>query len=183
MGGRSSGTIVSSLALGGKFTQSNSGFGGNVPKDWINLKPVPSWVETAIDVADVGFSASIVGLTAWYTFKYPGVADLMKLDGIASIPGKYDDFVEGLGYAFVFVETGIDVYNNWQQGQSAGYIVASGAYTLGTGLAITWGSAKLGAYIGTSIGGPVGFVVGGVAGILIGLGLEWLSDEIKEWIF
>ena len=161
----------------------NSGFGGNFTKDWINLKPVPSLVETAVDVADVGFSASIVGLTAWYTLKYPGVADLMKLDGIASIPGKYADFVEGLGYAFVFVETGIDVYNNWQKGQSAGYIFASGAYTFGTGMAITWGSAKLGAYIGTSIGGPVGFIVGGVAGILIGLGLEWLSDEIKEWIF
>ena len=183
MGGRSSGALISSLEVGGKFTQSNSGFGGNISKDWINLKPVPSWVKTAIDVADVGFSASIVGLTAWYTFKYPGVTDLMKLDGIASIPGKYADFVEGLGYAFVFVETGIDVYNNWQQGQSAGYIVASGAYTLGTGLAITWGSAKVGAYIGTSIGGPVGFVAGGVAGILIGLGLDWLLDEIKEWIF
>ena len=178
-----SGGMVSSLSLGGKFTPSNSGFGGNFTKDWINLKPVPSWVETAIDIADVGFSASIVGLTAWYTLKYPGVADLMKLDGIASIPGKYADFVEGLGYAFVFVETGIDVYNNWQKGQSAGYIFASGAYTFGTGMAITWGSAKLGAYIGTSIGGPVGFIVGGVAGILIGFGLEWLSDEIKELIF
>ncbi|GEM_PF-3091173 len=179
----SSGGMFGTLTLGEKFTQSNNDFGGDFTKDWINLKPVPSWVETAIDVADIGFSASIVGLTAWYTLKYPGVADLMKLDGIASIPGKYADFVEGLGYAFVFVETGIDVYNNWQQGQSAGYIIASGAYTLGTGLAITWGSAKLGAYIGTTIGGPVGFVVGGVAGILIGLGLEWVSDEIKEWIF
>ena len=64
MSGKSSGPMVSSLSIGGKFTQSNSGFGGNIPKDWINLKPVPSWVETAIDVADVGFSASIVELTA-----------------------------------------------------------------------------------------------------------------------
>ena len=182
-GSGANGGMVSSLSLGGKFTPSNSGFGGNFTKDWINLKSVLSWGETAIDIADVGFSASIVGLTAWYTLKYPGVADLMKLDGIASIPGKYADFVEGLGYAFVFVETGIDVYNNWQKGQSAGYIFASGAYTFGTGMAITWVSSKLGSYIGTTIGGPVGFIVGGVAGILIGLGLERLSDEIKELIF
>ena len=174
---------VNSLVLGGIFKHNNVSFSTNSSKDWINLKSIPSWVETAIDVADVGFSTSIVGLTAWYTLKYPGVADLMKLDGIASIPGKYTDFIEGLGYAFVFVETGIYVYNNWQQGQSVGYIFVSGVYTFGTGMAITWGSAKLGAYIGTSIGGPVGFVVGGVAGLFIGLGLEWLSDKIKELIF
>jgi len=162
---------------------SNVGLGSSNKNDWINIKPIPSWVESAIDIADVGFAASIVGLTAWYTLKYPGVAELMKLDGITSIPGKYANLVEGLGYAFVFIETGIDMYNNWQQGQSAGYILASGVYTFGTGMAITWGSAKLGAYIGTSIGGPVGFIVGGVVGIIIGLGLEWLSDEIKELIF
>ncbi len=183
-GGRSySGIGVNSLALGTNIQPSNVGLGSSNKNDWINIKPIPSWVESAIDIADVGFAASIVGLTAWYTLKYPGVAELMKLDGITSIPGKYANLVEGLGYAFVFVETGIDMYNNWQQGQSAGYILASGAYTFGTGMAITWGSAKLGAYIGTSIGGPVGFIVGGVAGIIIGLGLEWLSDEIKELIF
>lgn len=165
--------------LNKKFTQNNSGFSGNVQKYWA----VPFWVEKSIDIADVGFSASVVGLTAWYTLKYPNVVDLMKLDGIASIPGKYADFVEFLGYAFVFVETGIDIYNNWKKGQSVGYIVASGAYSLGTGLTITWGSAKLGARIGTLLGGPIGFVVGGVSGIFIGLGLEWLSGEIKEWFF
>ena len=151
--------------------------------NWNNLDPIPSWVSKTIDVADFGFSSSIVGLTAWYTFKYPGVADLMKLDGITNIPGKYSDWVEGLGYAFVFIETGLDLYSNWQQGQNAGYILASGAYTLSTGLAITWGSAKIGAYIGTSIGGAVGLAIGGAAGLIIGLGLELLSDIIKELIF
>ena len=107
----------------------------------------------------------------------------MKLDGLASIPGKYSNFVEGLGYAFVIAETAIDVYSNYLQGQSSGYIKASGLYTFVSGLAITWGSAKIGAYIGTSIGGPVGYIVGGVAGIIIDLGLEWLSDKIKELIF
>ena len=32
-----------------------------------------------------------------------------------------------------------------------------------------------------TVGGPVGFIVGGAAGI--GLGLEWLSEKIKEWLF
>lgn len=177
-----SGTI-SSLSLGGIFTQSNIDFNGNVIKKSISLNLIPSWVETVFDATDVGFSASIVGLTAWYTFKYQGVSDLMILDGIASIPGKYADFVEGLGYAFVVLETGIDVYNNWQEGQSTGYILASGVYTFGTGMLITWGSAKLGACIGTSIGGPAGFIIGGVSGILIGLTFELLSNKIKELIF
>ena len=151
--------------------------------NWIKLAPIPSWVGETIDIADFGFSSSIVGLTAWYTFKYPGVADLMKLDGITSIPGKYSDWVEGLGYTFVFVETGLDLYSNWQQGQNAGYILASGAYTLGTGLTITWGSAKVGAYVGLHIGGPVGLAVGGMLGILMGIVLDSLSDKIKELIF
>ena len=34
-----------------------------------------------------------------------------------------------------------------------------------------------------TVGGPVGFIVGGAAGVLIGLGLEWLSEKIKEWLF
>lgn len=51
-----------------------------------------------------------------------------------------------------------------------------GAYTFGIRMAITWGSAKLGAYIETSIDGPVGFII-------VGLVLGWLSDKIKEWIF
>ncbi len=183
IGGTAVGAMANSVALGGTVRPGNVTFGSSSSKDWIHLKPVPSWVETAINIADIGFSASIVGLTAWYTLKYPGVADLMKLDGITSIPGKYSDFVEVLGYAFVFVETGIDIYNNWQQGQSAGYIIASGAYTFATGMAITWGSAKLGACIGTAIGGPAGFIIGGLAGIFIGIGLELLSDEIKKEIF
>ena len=181
--GTAVGAMANSVALGGTVRLGNVTFGSSGSKDWIHLKPVPSWAETAINIADAGFSASIVGLTAWYTLKYPGVADLMKLDGITSIPGKYSDFVEVLGYAFVFVETGIDIYNNWQQGQSAGYIIASGAYTFATGMAITWGSAKLGACIGTAIGGPAGFIIGGLAGILIGIGLELLADEIKKEIF
>ena len=51
------------------------------------------------------------------------------------------------------------------------------------GMAITWGSAKFGACIGTAIGGPAGFIIGGLAGILIGIGLELLADEIKKEIF
>ena len=29
----------------------------------------------------------------------------------------------------------------------------------------------------------IGAIVGGTAGVLIGLGLEWLSEKIKEWLF
>ena len=178
--------ILNEGEINGSFTrkafatlkQNNS----HTHNNWINLHPIPSWVDIALDIADLGSSSSIIGLTAWYTLKYPGVAELMKLDGITSIPGRYSDFIESLGYAFVIAETGLDIYSNFQQGQNAGYILTSGAYTLGTGLGITWGSAKIGAYIGTLIGGPVGFVVGGTTSIIIGLALEWLSDKIKEWI-
>lgn len=107
----------------------------------------------------------------------------MKLDGIISVPGKYADFVEGLGYTFVAVETILDICKKYEQRQSFAYIMAGGAYTLGTGLLIIWGSAKIGACIGTSIGGPVGFIIGGIAGIVIGLVLELVADEIKERIF
>lgn len=160
------------------YSEQNSSY-----NSWIKLDPIPAWVGKTIDIVDFGLSSSIVGLTAWYTFKYPGIADLMKLDGITSIPGKYSDWIEGLGYTFVFVKTGLDIYSNWQQGQNAGYILASGAYTLGTELAITWGSAKIGAYVGLHIGGPVGLAVGGMIGIIVGIVLDSLSDEIKELIF
>ena len=46
-----------------------------------------------------------------------------------------------------------------------------------------YGATALGSAICPGVGTVVGFVVGGVAGILIGLGLEWLLDEVKEWIF
>ncbi|MBQ8164362.1 MAG: RHS repeat-associated core domain-containing protein, partial [Clostridia bacterium] len=147
---------------------------------WVNLQPLPSWVNTAINVADIGFSLSLVGRTAWYTLRYPGVAALMELDGITVIPGKYTDFVNWLGYGFIALETGLDIYANIQQGQSAGYVLGSAVYVAGTGLGIVWASAKIGSYVGTVLGVPIaGFIVG----IAVGAVFDWLAGEIKEWIF
>jgi len=115
------------------------------------LQPLPSWVNSAITFADVGFSLSLVARTGWYTIRYSNVSNLMKLDGIASIPGKYTNFVNGAGYGFIALETGLDIYSNIQQGQSTGYIIGSAVYTAITGLAIMWISEKIGAYIGENL--------------------------------
>ena len=150
---------------------------------WIALQPLPSWLDKVITGVDIGFSLSIVARTGWYTLRYPGVADLMKLDGITEIPGKYTEFVKWLGYGLAVLDTGLDFYSNVQQGQSTGYVIGSAAYTLGTDLGIMWLSGEIGSYIGTAIGGPVGYIVGGLVGIAAGLFLDWLADKIKEWIF
>lgn len=109
----------------------------NILSDSINI------VQTFLHIGMIQnpfLSTSIVGLTAWYTLKYPWVVDLMKLDGIASISGKYSDFVEGFSCEYIYIY----LYSNDQRGQPIGYILANRTYILGTGLIILWGPQKLG---------------------------------------
>ncbi len=98
VGGYSNGRLITSFDISIANTTLISKYPfDNSQNDWINLEPLPIWVNTAVNVADLGFSLSLIARNAWYTLKYPGVADLMKLDGLSNIPGQYTKFVNALG--------------------------------------------------------------------------------------
>lgn len=148
-----------------------------------NLPTIPKWVGYASNAVSAGFSISVVARTGWYAYHYSGLTDLMRLDGITTLPGKYTNFVNGLSYGFVALDTFFDIYSNIQQDKSAGYVIGSAIYTAGTGIGIIWASGKLGAMIGTAIGGPIGFIVGGIVGIVVGGLLTILSNWLKGELF
>ena len=147
----------------------------------ISLAEVPRWLGPAKFAASAGLSASLAIRMGWYLIKNPEIAQLMKFDGITQLPGKYTKLINGLAYGFVFFDTAVDIYSNLQQEKSPGYIIGSATYTLGTGLATIWASAKLGAAIG-SLGGPAALIAGAIIGFIMGVALEvfftWLKGEI-----
>ncbi len=147
------------------------------------LPSIPQWLAlTTRSVNDI-LTLSVYARTIWYMRHYPSVKDLMKLDGQTLLPGKYTNFINGLAYGFVALDTVLDIYSNIQQDKSVEYIIGSAAYTAVTGVGIVWSSGKIGAFIGTKMGGPLGTIVGGVVGFVVGILLTLLSNLLKGVIF
>ena len=147
------------------------------------LPSIPQWVGIASNVIDAGLSLSVAFRTSYYAFKYSEIIDLMRLDGIVQLPGKYTNFINGLAYGFVALDTVLDIYSNIQQNKSVEYIIGSAAYTLSTELGILWLSGKISATVGAAVTGPVGFAVGGIIGVIVGGILTLLINLLKGVIF
>lgn len=150
---------------------------------WVLLDPVPNWVNKFNDIMDFGFSSSLTIKTIYNVLNYSSLVDIMQKHKFINVPGKYSNFVDFLGYAFIGAETAIDIYSNLQQGHTKSYVISSAMYTAGTGIITIIASEKIGFCIGTLVGNVPGAIVGSIVGLFVGLILDKGFDYIKEEIF
>ena len=94
------------------------------------------------------------------------------------MPGKYFNFIDFLGYAFIGTETAIDIYLNLQQGHTKSYVISSAMYTAGTGIITIIASEKIGFCIGTFVGNVPGTIVGSFVGLILDKGFDYIKEEI-----
>lgn len=96
--------------------------------------------------------------------------------GASSVLGKS---MKAVPYASLALETGIGIYENINEGESAQRVVSDAAVDVGVGLSGIWVSALVGGAVGSLIPVPiVGTLVGVGAGLVAGIGYYIVTDII-----
>jgi RHS repeat-associated protein len=148
------------------------------------LTVVPRWVDKFLTAIDHSFSIINPIRTASYISKYPNLWNLMRLDGVADLPGALSKTATGIGWGICAVGGAISGYEKYASGASLISSIAGGVINAGIsigGMYAATGLASYGMGLLIAANAPGGIVVVSGAIIAIGVGalVNHLATEVK----